>query len=72
VTIIREELPGGRVLDSYAAAALLEDERAGVDFDPYDGPMTVVLEPADSAWLERVLASEPTVVPLAPLLVGER
>lgn len=72
VTILREELPGGRVLDSYAAAALLEDERAGVDFDPYGGPMAVVLEPADSAWLERVLASEPTVVPLAPLLVGER
>lgn len=72
VTVLREELPGGRVLDSYAAAALLDAERPAGQLDPYGGPMTVPLDAADSAWLERVLATEPTIVPLAPLLVGER
>jgi hypothetical protein len=72
VSVLLEELPGGRVLDFYAAAARLDvDTSSGTDFDPFHPETTVILEPADGAWLERVLASEPTTVPVAPLATGK-
>lgn len=70
VSVLLEGLPGGRVLDYYAAAARLDTPAPTADIDPFDVPGAVTLGAADSAWLERVLASEPTTVPLAPLATG--
>jgi hypothetical protein len=70
VSVLLEELPGGRVVDFYAAAARLDRPAPGQDLDPFDVPGAVKLSAADSAWLHRVLVSEPTTVPLAPLVTG--
>jgi hypothetical protein len=70
VSVLLEGLPGGRVLDFYAPAARLDPLPAFENVDPFDALGSVPLSAADSAWLERVLASEPTTVPLAPLATG--
>jgi hypothetical protein len=71
VTMLREEIPGGPVIDFYAPAARLDVERPSHDVDPFGLPMPVRLNVADSAWFERVIASEPTVVPTAPIARSE-
>jgi hypothetical protein len=71
VTSVREEVPGGPVVDFYAAAAQLAVEPDHDELDPF-APSTAPVElgAADSIWLERVIASEPTTVPIAPLAIG--
>jgi len=62
VSILREELPGGRVLNFASAAAALDIPRRIRGFEPFGGPTTFVLGSADSGWVQRVLTSEPKVL----------
>ncbi len=67
VTALREEIPDGPVLDFYAAAARLDVVSEVDDLDPFGPPAMVRLDEGESAWLERVIASEPRTVPIIPL-----
>jgi len=70
VSILMEELPGGRTVDYYAPAARLDIPAVDDDVDPFGASPPVPLSPADSGWILRAMASKPTVVPLAPVGAG--
>lgn len=67
VSILMEELPGGRTVDYYAPAARLDIPPVAEDPDPFGASAPVPLNTADSDWILRAMASKPTVVPLAPV-----
>lgn len=67
VSVLMEELPGGRTVDYYAPAARLDIPSVADDQDPFGASAPVPLEAADSDWILRAMASRPTVVPLAPV-----
>jgi hypothetical protein len=72
VSVVREELPHGQVVLFVAPAILLERSAPSeFDLDPFGGPVVHLLARSDSAWLERVVASEPRVLPAVPVLLRE-
>jgi hypothetical protein len=73
VSVVREELPDGHVVSFVRPAADLRKRRRLADGpDPFAAAQITLLGTRDSAWLERVVASDPSVLPAAPVLVARK